>query len=256
MYLLSQLLSHLILPPGLFILLLLAAGVLLHLDRRKASGLLLGVATLGLYLLSVSPVKDLLLQPLENAYPYPDGDKLHCDAIVIHGGGLGARDPSANGLPSLKGWSLRRMHAGAALAKRFEGAVVILAGGQGRDKTVPPESHVLAEYLKTAGIRPDRLVTEDQSRNTRENVLFVRSLLDGLRVSNVCVVTSAFHLPRTMALYERLGLDVTPIPCDIMTGSAPPSPWDWLPTMAGLRGSALALHEYLGLVYYRLRGWI
>ena len=96
---------------------------------------------------------------------------------------------------------------------------------------------------------------ENDSRNTRQNALFVAELAASLGVEHVLLVTSAWHMPRAAATFGRTGLHVIrAAPSRLIR----PRPWilQLLPTAHALNNSTLALRKYLGLVVYRVRGWM
>jgi uncharacterized SAM-binding protein YcdF (DUF218 family) len=96
-------------------------------------------------------------------------------------------------------------------------------------------------------------VVEPQSRNTYENIAFSLPLLQRHR-DHLWLVTSALHLPRAMAVAARQGLRPTPYPC-FQRASPSASLRDWLPSNQGPAAFEIAMHEHLGMIWYRLRGW-
>lgn len=123
----------------------------------------------------------------------------------------------------------------------------------------------MATILETLGVPAGAIVLESRSRNTRENAVATRELLAPRGVRRILLVTSALHMPRAVALFERQGFDVIAAPADfwyVPAGSdgEAPSAWGWildvLPDAEGLAHSTEALREYLALAYYRGRGLV
>ena len=99
-------------------------------------------------------------------------------------------------------------------------------------------------------------MVETGSQNTRENAEFSKSLLAAKGAKRLLLVTSAFHMPRAVPCFRKLGMQVTPVPTDYQSGwEHPEPPLGWLPDAEHLFRSKFALKEWLGLIVYRLRGW-
>jgi uncharacterized SAM-binding protein YcdF (DUF218 family) len=129
-----------------------------------------------------------------------------------------------------------------------------------------PPAQDMAEVLGMLGIPEDALWTESESRNTYENALFSRKVLAEKGIERIILVTSAMHMPRAVALFEKQGFDVIPAPADYnITQVGWDRLWDrnlttqlfnLLPSVANLNSTTSALKEYIGIVVYSLRGWL
>jgi uncharacterized SAM-binding protein YcdF (DUF218 family) len=139
------------------------------------------------------------------------------------------------------------------LARRFPRARIVLSGGIGvLDQSRPREAEILARLLRDLGIPRSRMLIEGRSRNTHENAVEATRLLRGTR--RVVLVTSAYHMPRAVACFERAGLRVTPWPVDYLkTGYGPGA---WFPRPWSLDRSRIALREYIGWVAYSVAGYV
>jgi uncharacterized SAM-binding protein YcdF (DUF218 family) len=127
---------------------------------------------------------------------------------------------------------------------------VIASGGAAEDPA--PEARWMAEVLEEFGV--ETILQEDQARNTQENADYSARLLRAQGRKRPLLVTHAHHLPRATAAFERAGVDVIPAP----TGAFVPhdtslSPGTFRPQANALRRSWLAMHEYLGILWYRWR---
>jgi uncharacterized SAM-binding protein YcdF (DUF218 family) len=112
----------------------------------------------------------------------------------------------------------------------------------------------MAELARATGVPNSVIAVDGRARNTHENLLNTASKINR-KQQRVWLVTSAMHLPRTMAVANRLGVSATAVPCDFR-GNTKLGWRGWLPNHNGSRDFERALHELLGMFYYRLRGWI
>jgi uncharacterized SAM-binding protein YcdF (DUF218 family) len=132
---------------------------------------------------------------------------------------------------------------------------VISAGGLPRpERGVPTSAELMRDELVRLGVPADRILTEVESRTTRDAAVRVARLLPGLGAPHVVIVTSEVHIPRALAAFRAQGVS------GVAAGAADPGasrPWPaWvLPTAQGVRFSDEVLHELLGLAAYRALGW-
>jgi uncharacterized SAM-binding protein YcdF (DUF218 family) len=181
----------------------------------------------------------------------------NADAIVILGGSVASKTPPRLG-PELVDSSDRILHA-ARLYRAGKAPVVVVSGGRGfgSDPTLAPESTEMAELLQEWGVPKDAILAERSSRSTHENGVETKRLLAGKRTLRVLLVTSAIHMKRAILVYRKAGFDVVPSPTDFaFVERVQSSPFDFVPDVGALAGTSAALKERIGLVYYRLRGWV
>jgi uncharacterized SAM-binding protein YcdF (DUF218 family) len=239
-------LGNLLLPSHLA-LLLLAAGLLARFWHRSQrwSGRLLGAGALVVLVFSLGAIARMLLNPLEQRYPaWSPGisPALSIENIVL----LTAWAGDNPGLPAgvrLNDTSASRALVTMQLWRLHPQASVIVSGDQRNARD-------LGEVLLTLGLPADRLRLEMQSRNTADSAMRVVPLLDG---KPFALVTSAGHLPRSMATFAKAGLNPLPVPADFrLPGRL--SAASFIPAPRALQASDLAVHEYLGLAWYRMLG--
>ncbi len=244
-YLLSNFIAGLLLPP--LALLLLGGFGLALLRRRRRIGLSLLISSLiSIWLLSTPLVAALLLDSLK---PPPHSlSGAEADAIVILGGGR-VRDSIEYGGDSLGRFTLERLRYGAWLARKLGKPVLVTGGAPGGGV---PEGDLMRDSLKHEfGIKTVRWV-ESASINTRENARLSAQLLRTDGIERIYLVTHAWHLARAVPEFTALGFQVIPAG----TGYSPASPrsvLDLLPNGMALEESWLALHEWLGQLWYRIR---
>jgi uncharacterized SAM-binding protein YcdF (DUF218 family) len=136
---------------------------------------------------------------------------------------------------------------------------IIVSGGNlpwGRPSA--SEASVAAELLHAYGIPPDSIIVESNSRNTHQNAINTAGIWRERRFRSGLLVTSATHMPRALASFRKVGLDVAPWPADFRGHSYPLvySVFDLLPDASSLDKTTTAIKEWLGLAVYRLRGWV
>jgi uncharacterized SAM-binding protein YcdF (DUF218 family) len=252
MFLLSKLSTILLLPPGLFIAVCVLSLVFLFLGRMKLSKIVLGAVAALFYLLSIEPVMDGLILGLENRYPPLHGlDPGGVNVIVVLGtGGVVCNSPEEGGAESLSPDYLKRVVYARNLHDLYNLPIIVSGGRVTRNTECDPESRVAKRTLETLGVGNDRIFVEDESRNTWENALYVGRLY---RPDRVVLVTSAYHMRRSIYCFKRNGIRCIPAPTDYKSSRSRYNYRSYLPRMVALEGSHLAMKEWLGLAYYRIR---
>ena len=248
---LTKLLSLLVYP--LSQALLLGAVALLCRRWRRFSGAVLTLALAWLYACSTALVADALLAPLEDAYP-PRALSVvpAADAIVVLGGATRG-DTHLSSMADLNAQADRLTHA-VALYRADKAPLVLLSGGAAAGNRA--EAQQMADYLALMGVPRQAMLLEQQSRDTRQNARFSAPVLASAGATRILLVTSAFHLRRAIALFEREGLEVIPAPTDFQRLVTEPHLPRWLPTVDDLARSTYAIREYAGYFYYRYRNWL
>lgn len=250
---LSKVLWFIVQPLHLIALLGIVAAALAALKRRTAAAYFAGAAVLLVLLVGFLPFPAAALRVLEDRFPPPALGDVEPDGIIVVGGAIVAgRLPLERATVSLNSRA-ERMTAALVLAKRYPTLPVIYTGGSGA--LFPDgmsEAEVARRFFDEQGLDPQRLVLEGNSRNTYENAVNTRKLVLPAADSRWIVITSAYHMPRTVGVFRAQGWNVIPYPVDYLTSASTPG--------AGFdlhEGDALswnALHEWLGLIAYRLTG--
>ncbi|NEX20888.1 YdcF family protein [Thiorhodococcus mannitoliphagus] len=249
---LYSIIKSFLIPPGVIILMLALA---LWLRHGVAARLLTFVAFTTLTLLCLPVIATSLMGPLE---PYPainlEAVPASAEAILILGAGRRTDAPEYGG-DTLDDFSLRRVRYGALL-HRATGLPVYVTGGRLHDEGAPV-GRLMAEVLISEYGIPVA-AAETESRTTWENATLTAPLLAQNGIHNVLLVSDAWHLPRAVAIFEQVGLRVTPAP----TAFVHRPDWgedmsyaDWLPSIKAFSTSAYAIHEHLGRLWYQLRAW-
>lgn len=217
---------------------------------RRSVGRLAVFAAFGvLYALSTPLVSTALVAPLERVEPLQadalDGQRP--GVIVVLAGGYLRHTPEYEG-GSVNLWSLERARYAARLQRRLDWPVLVSGG--------PDEGDALGALLENEFDVPVRWVDSDAG-NTQENAYHTAELLEGSDARRIVLVTKALHYPRALSAFERAGLDnVTPAPTGYFHRPDPeqgPSIWSVIPGMPNLTQSYMALHEYVGRLWYWVR---
>jgi len=253
-FVLSKVLVFLAVPSNI-ILGIGILGLILLLTRFRRSGVRLMVACLLLLLIvGLLPIGTALIAMLENRFPPGKEAGPPITGIIVLGGPIDSRMSARRGSLSITG-EVERLIEGAALARRHPAARLVFTGGNNSlFGTDPPESFYAAQLFEQLGVPPARLVLEDKSRNTDENAVFTKRLVDPKPGERWLLVTSAAHMPRAMGVFRKAGFAVEPYPVD----------WHTLPDgnllhaprylLSGVGTLDAASHELVGLLIYRLTG--
>lgn len=240
-----KVLAALVKPPGLFAVLMLATA----LTARRRPGLARGLGLVGAALvlvLSSGRVSDALLDSLSHYPPVDAGQMRDLQAIVILGGGA-QRDLADYGGGTVTSLALERLRYGAHLARESDLPVLVTDGALDGHR---PGAQYMAQALLDWGVRA-RWV-EGHARTTYDNARYAWDMLAPEGIDRVALVSHGWHLPRAVAVFERAGFQVVPAPT-LVPASRTYTALDWLPSATGLERSMLALHEYVGRAWYRLR---
>lgn len=209
------------------------------------------VLTALFYLLSIAPVSDALVHGLENQYAQPALNDVTGDVIVILGGGSIAGVADVDGTGQVSGDAANRLLTALRLQKATN--LPILFSGGNVFSGNANEAAIEKRLLLSLGVPEEKIFLENQSRNTAENAVFSKKIIDAQGWQHPLLVTSAFHLPRAVYLFRRAGCDVTPYASDYLTDkSINWSAYTFIPQVFYLNNSCMAVKEYVGLAAARL----
>jgi uncharacterized SAM-binding protein YcdF (DUF218 family) len=254
-FVLSKLLGILIIPSN-FVVEIGLVGIVLLLTRfRRLASWLIVTSVVLTALAGFSPLGNVLILPLEQRFPPWDSTRGAPDGIVVLGGSI---------LPEIAAWrgddsglneAAERITATAELARKYPNARIIFSGGNASlFGNAPAEAAVAFRQLVALGVAPDRITAEDQSRNTIENAVFSRLIAQPKPGERWLLVTSAFHMPRAMAVFRAAGFPVEAYPVDYRTRGPSDATRLFSSVAFGLAQVDVAMHEWAGLAAYRLTG--
>ncbi len=243
---------------GFFCLLLVLALLLRLGGGRFLPRLLVFVATAVLVTASIPRVAQYTAAYLENQYPpVPVGALPRAEVAVMLGGVLALPKPPRI-RAELVGSSDRLLHV-YRIARQGKANQVYLVGGNVFDGYFRGrESEFSRLMLREWGMPENRMAIGNISRTTHQNALEARDYLaeKGFINEPVILVTSALHMPRAVETFRTAGVRVIPASTDVLvTEATEPSVFNWIPSAAALQLTTRALHEIVGLQYYRWRGW-
>ena len=238
--------------PACLILAILGLVFLWFTRRHKTGKALLTISTVLLGLLSYSMVSDMLAEPLEQKYaPFLDLQALNdVKWIVVLGGGSGV-DPGLPPSTYLSGASLVRLSEGICVHNRLPETRLIFTGRSGF-KGVTPEAEVMADTARKLGVKADDIIIEAKAADTKDHPVYVKEIVGKDRF---ILVTSASHMPRAMGLFRKHGMVPVPAPTDYMVKKREGglTPRIFFPSSGSLENAERAIHEYLGMVWAKLR---
>ena len=254
---LSKILPLMVLPIGIVIELLLMALLLLWWGKRKSSAFFMVAAIFVLWCCSMPIVANTVLGKLEQRYPaLALSDVPSSDCIVLLGGALDLIRPPRVDVNLLD--SVDRISKTASLYRAGKAAVVIVSGGnQPWQPQLKSEAKEIQTLLTDWGVPVSAIVLEETSRNTRENAVNTKVLLDKLECQTPLLVTSAAHMSRSVATFTKLEMDVFPVSADVRAvNTIDLTVFDFIPDTRALAMTTNAIREWTGQMIYRLRGWI
>jgi uncharacterized SAM-binding protein YcdF (DUF218 family) len=253
MFMFKKIIGPLFYPVPLCLEILALGLLLLWFTKRQRAGkvvVTVGVGLLAFFSFSLS--SHLLLQPLEHRYPpllKPGPPSVKW--VVALGGGI-KPDPQLPISSRLRPASLYRLLEGVSLYRQIPGSKLILSGGAVFGPS--GEAEAMAAVARILGVDPRDLVLETTSRDTADQARLIKGIVGR---EEFILVTSAVHLPRTMALFAKQGLHPIPAPAGhFLQQDSDCDPQRFFPRAENLQGAEAAIHEYLGLAWARLRGAI
>lgn len=250
-FILSKIVWMLAAPSNILLLLAAAAGLCLLLRWRVAACRLGIAAALLFVLIGILPVQDVMLRALENQYPRA-GWPAHVDGVLILSGGMNLDILQTRGVPAAES-SKGRLVGGYEVARRYPDARVIFAGGSGAlGGGALSEAQGSRYVFAQMGLDENRLVLEQRSRNTYENILFAKAIAEPGPGQVWLLATTASHMPRAMGVARKLGWPMRPWPTDYLT--TPSGVSGFFQYSGNLNRTDYAVHEWLGLMVYRLTG--
>jgi uncharacterized SAM-binding protein YcdF (DUF218 family) len=253
-FILSKTLGFMLLPTNLLIGLGLAGGLLLATRFARLGRRLMVVCFVLLAICGFSPLGNLVLYPLEQRFPPWDAARGAPDGIVVLGGPIDADLSADHGVPVIGG-SADRLITAAALAHRYPNARIIYSGGNPNLlSNDAKEADYAISLFENLGIPKARLIMERRARNTQENAEFSKAIAAPKPGERWLLVTSAYHMPRSVGLFRKAGFAVEPHPVDWRVGTSVNLLGFRSFSIDGLAAVDIGVREWMGLAAYRLTG--
>lgn len=215
------------------------------------------VGALGLAVCGFAPLGVWLARPLENRFPVQPQEMQPPTGILVLGGSIDQITTAARGGQVTIGAAGGRITEAVALARRYPTARLVFTGGSNGvlHTHAEGEAESAARLFAQLGIAEGRITIERESRNTYENAVLVKRILQPKPGERWVLVTSAWHMPRSVGIFRRAGFDVIPYPTDFETRNIAAELWrPILPAGRGLDLVDKMAREWLGLLAYRVGG--
>ncbi len=259
---LSKLIPLIFYPLGTISLLLIAALILWWINSKWTPAVI-ATALIILFLSSNAWTSHWLVQSLE-WQNIPGAELPSADAIVVLGGGTRSQAYPRPDVDFTDAGD--RVWYGATLYRAGKAPKIIVSGGRIAWKGAgKPEAEDLTKLLVAMGVPNSDILLEGDSYNTRDNAVNVKKILQEQNFKTILLVTSAMHMPRSIAIFKNLGINAIAAPTDYhisqleidepnrQTESAILS---FIPDAENLAQTTQAIKEYIGIFVYKLRGWL
>ena len=252
-WILSKLFWTLASPEKVVLILLFAGTVFIWTKRQKLGRGLISIATLTLLVFTLLPINIFLMKPLEERFPVPTQLPENLSGIIVLAGPEKPMVTWARGQPSFAEGA-ERLTTFVALARRYPQARLIYAGGSG---ALTQHGHGTTEtarmLFKQLGLNSDRVLFDTKARNTFENAVNSFNLIGQQAEGDWVLITSAFHIPRSVGIFRKVGWNVIAYPVDYQTSGKLNYDWN-IGSLYNFLEFSRGLHEWLGLIVYRVTG--
>nr|WP_246638762.1 YdcF family protein [Rhizobium binae] len=241
-------------PLSLAFLLVLFALIAGLLRWRGLSILGAGVSALILFVTLYTTAGNLLMQGLEQRFAKPAADPENLQCMIVLGGAFENEVNTARHGIEFNGGADRFVEA-LRLAQKFPGSRILVSGGDGSISGIYEGDAAASErFFPLFGISRERLIEETQSRTTFENAVNTREFLASQGLSHCLLITSGFHMPRSVGIFRKLSIDIVPWPTDYRTDGQVRPGLDFTQPNLNAQNMATAIREWYGLVGYYLAG--
>jgi len=240
----AKFIASLILPPGCFIIILLISALLQYKSQKEIPKLTISIAVL-IYVVSIPLTANLAIHSLE--YTFIPPQKLNGDVIIMLGGGATLDSPDFSGTGGLSGSAPSRLLTTLRIHNKTN-LPIILSGGKVYAST-GTESEIAKRQLLDLNINKNNIIIENSSRTTTENAKFTAKILNKYHFSKPIIVTSAFHMKRSMMNFSNAGIKTAiPYPTGYFTNTHVSIDLkSFIPSYDSFNTTGIALHEYLGI---------
>ena len=253
-YFASKIVWFFLTPSNSLVTLILVGLWLMRRQRAVLGARLAAIGAVGLFVAGLSPLGNALILPLEERFPAYRDDGLPVAGFIVLGGTFDTEATNARGQMALNETGERLIALGD-LARRYPRARIIYSGG-GSEFTpdTTPEATLVENTAPAVGVAPGRIAYERASLNTFENAALSKRMASPQPGERWLVVTSAFHMPRTIGVFRRVGFEVVPYPVDYRTAGSVSLLRPFGFVGEGLRRTDIAAKEWIGLLSYYLTG--
>jgi uncharacterized SAM-binding protein YcdF (DUF218 family) len=253
---LSKILPLLVMPLSVTLTLAILAVLFLRYEKRLWAMVFLSASVVLLWVASTPIVASALYQRVESTYPAAALEQIPVgDCIVLLGGAVGPPMPPRVDIELND--AIDRVFQAAKLYRAGKGRVIIVtAGNQPWSESRWAEAELIRELLVEWGVPESAVMLEGSSRNTRENAVYSKNIIDAQQCTNTLLVTSAAHMPRAAAAFRSVGVEVTAISTDVRIANVGRlTVGSFIPSAHALAMTSDAIREWIGRWYYSYKGW-
>lgn len=261
MFIIKKIISQLLYPVPLCLGILIIGLMLILFTRRQRAGKVIISAGVILFVIfSYTAIPNILLRSLEYRYPplnviaasdTTDNEILTSVKWIVVLGGGHTSDPDIPVASQLSRESLIRLIEAVHLYKKIQGSKLILSEGKVFDPV--PGSETMAEVAMSMGVNQEDIILESESKDTVDEACLIKPIVGG---DKFILVTSASHIPRSIGIFKKLGMHPIPAPVGHRTKGGCINPGTFFPNSGGFAKIESALHEYIGIIWLKLRGQI
>ena len=249
----------LIYPVGFIWLALLIGTIVFYRRKQKGAALFCAILCVFVYVIGATPLPEFLMAQLEKPYINTTvANAAPADAVIVLGGYINASSHDSFGFSFTS--ATDRMITGVEMLRQRKARALILGGGPTRfEGERTSEGHRVANFLKTWKVGEGEVIGLDACMSTREEAERVKVLMEERKWTNLVLVTSAFHMTRAMATFQKVGIKTRPVACDfeaMPVMESDTTAFRLVPIIDHIRTLSLYLHEVIGWYYYSARGWI
>ena len=249
-WVISKVVWGIVAPETSLLILLIFGTVLLWTRLNKSGGVIITTAVFIIAMVSIFPFSTWIFHPLENRFPIPSKLPEEVDGIIVLAGAENISVTAARGQPSLHGGG-ERLTTFVWLARLYPNAILLFSGGSGSLIDQKYKSDDTARKLfDQLGLEVARVQYESGSKNTAESASKSYQLVQPKPYQNWILVTSAFHMPRSVGLFRNAGWQVIPYPVDFNTTNSSSMNFD----LREIGRFSQGVREWVGLVVYRIKG--
>lgn len=243
-FFLKKLVSFFVEPYGLFLFFLILGLYLLFIKKIKLSKIILSISLSIVILFSYSPFSNFLVKNLENQYQkYSYSENIKYIHVLGSGHNADETQPVSSHISSA---GLKRVLEGIIIHKQIKGSKLIFTGYGGEMEI--STAKINSNLAIALGVKEENIILGENPKDTHEEALFTKKLLNN---ESFVLVTSASHMPRSMMLFESLGLNPIAAPTDFLRTIN--TSYLKLPSIGSFYNSQRAMHEYYGILWNKLR---
>lgn len=249
MLVLKKIFASIVLPPGFFIIVLIGSGLWLFKQKQRKAGVINFIIAGLVWGLSISPVSNTMLKLLESDFYFSKA--AHGDVIILLGERIDSSAPGVYGIGAPSEMMLARIIAAANLQRGTNIPLIISHGQEEKDEVI--KAAIIERYLIELGVPSELIILEKESRDTFENATYSNKICIEKGFKHPILVTSAYHLKRSALSFEKIGMNVIPVPSNFLSWENREFGWESvLPGHEYLRHSSIAAKEFVGLIFYKL----